>query len=124
MFKKIVNILKTMFYGITPLAYGGCTTLSIFYIVRHLLIIPSTSGWTTIAHFSIMFMEIVLSIIALYELGIMRINSNNWILHMKHKHCDVEHNNNSSTSDSETSDEATNTSSEPVTDKRRSKKSK
>ena len=105
--KKILNFLKTLLYGILPAISGGLIALDIMYIINNIKLINSGSGWSAVWHFTMATIELILAACLLYELGVIQLNSKKWIAHKKEE---TVNNIDSSSSDCETSDEATDTS--------------
>lgn len=116
--KKIFNFLKTLLYGILPAISGGLITLAIIYTINNIKSINTGSGWSVVLSFVLAFIEIILVLILLYELGTIQLNSNKWVAHKKELNTQTI---DSSTSDNETSGEAINTSSDTKSKSKRKK---
>lgn len=106
--KKIINFLKTLVCGIMPAIAGGLIVLNVHYIIKNIQAINTGAGWSVVLSFLLATIESILTICLLYEFGVLQINSDQWVKYNKAKAANTI---NSSTSDNETSDEATDTSS-------------
>ena len=95
-----------LLYGIMPAIAGGLVLMDVTYIIKNIRNITTGSGWPVVWYFMLCSMEVVLVVLLLYELGKHEYNSNKWIAYSKEK---TEHNNDSSSKDNETSDEAADT---------------
>lgn len=100
--KKIFNFLKTLLYGIIPALVGGCIVLDVYYIIKNIQRITVGSGWEVVLYFALGVTELFLAVTLLFGLGSL----------VKNNAAESADNIDSSTSDCETSDEATNTSSD------------
>lgn len=107
--KKIFNFFKTLLYSIWLALAGGCIVLSIYYIIKNIQAINTESGWAVVLSFVLAFIETILAIILLYELGTVQLNSNKWIAHKKEITTQTINN---SPEDCEISNESTDTSSD------------
>ena len=114
--KKIFNFLKTLLYGILPAISGSLITLTIMYIINNIKLINTGSGWSVVIYFTLAIIELILGVCLLYELGVVKLNSNKWIAHKREE---AANNIESNSSDCETSDETADNNREP---KKRSKK--
>ena len=79
----------------------GC---DVYYVITHLKLITSGSGWSVVWHFLIAVLEITLLIMLWYELGTICLNARKWNLYKKEISADTI---DSSLEDCETSDEST-----------------
>ena len=116
--KKIFHFLKTLLFSLWAAIAGACVVWGTHYIIKNIRAISTLSGWSVVWSFMLAVIEIVLVLFLLYELGTIQLNSNKWIAHKKEQDAQTI---DSSSEDSETSDEATDTSSKPVTKRRGSK---
>lgn len=107
--KKIIKFLKTLVYGIIPAIAGGLIALDIMYIINNIKSINTGSGWTVVLSFVLALIETVLTIILLYELGTIQLNSNQWVAYKK---AIATQTIDGSSEDCESSDEATDISSD------------
>jgi hypothetical protein len=102
--KKILNFLKALLFGIYPTICGvfiGCST---YYVIKHLRLITTGSGWSVVWHFLIAIIEAFCVIFWWYELGTMCLNARKWNLHKKEISADTI---DGSSEDCKTSDEST-----------------
>lgn len=106
--KKIINFLKTLVYGILPAISGGLIVLNTIYIIHNIKSISTGTGWSVVLFFILATIEIVLAVCLLYGLGITQVNANKWIAYKKEITTQTI---DSSASDNETSDKATDVSS-------------
>jgi hypothetical protein len=81
--KKIFNFLKTLLYSIWSAIAGGCIVLNVYYIIKNIQAINTGSGWTVVLSFVLALMETIITVILLYELGTIQLNSNQWIAYKK-----------------------------------------
>ena len=119
--KKVLNFLKTLLYGIMPAIAGGLITTTILLIVKNIRAINTQSSWVAVLYFVIAAVEVFLAIDLLYNLGKLQINSNNWIAYQKHKESEDTQTIDSSSCDCETSNEATDASSDTKSKGKRKK---
>lgn len=107
--KKIVNFLKTLLCGIPPAAFGSLITLDIMYIINNIKLIRTASGWYVVGYFITATIEVILAVCLLYQLGVVELNSNKWIMHKREE---AVHNIDSSLLDDETANETVDRSSD------------
>lgn len=107
--KIIINFFKTLLYSIWPALAGGCIVSSMYYIIKNIQAINTGSGWTVVLSFVLALIETVLTIILLYELGTIQLNSNQWVAYKK---AIATQTIDGSSEDCESSDEATDISSD------------
>lgn len=106
--KKIWNFIVMFLRGIIPAMAGHMVVVDVYFVVRNIIAITTSSGWNVVYYFCMAVLEIILALALLCELGRHDANSNNWT---KYKKAQAADNIDSSSEDSETSDEATDTSS-------------
>lgn len=116
--KKILHFFKTLLFSLWAAIAGACVVWDIHYIIKNVQAISSGSGWSVVLSFILAFIEIILVLILLYELGTIQLNSNKWVAHKKELDAQTI---DSSLCDCETSDEATNTSSDTKSKSKRKK---
>ena len=104
--KKIINILKTLLYGIWPALAGGCIAMDVYYFIRNIQNITTHSSWIVIYYFILAAAELFLAIALLYECGKMQLNAKKWLAYTQYKELDEADNIDGSSDDCETSDEA------------------
>ena len=104
--KKIINILKTLLYGIWPALAGGCIAMDVYFFIRNIQNITTHSGWIVIYYFILAVVELTLALILLYECGEVQSNSKKWLAYIKYKKPDEADTIDGSSDDCETSDEA------------------
>ena len=107
--KKIFNFLKILLCGILPAVFGSIITLDIMCIINNIKSINTESGWYVVGFFITVIIEVILAIYFLYQLGVMELNSNKWIMHKREE---AAHNITSSLSDCETANETADRSSD------------
>lgn len=107
--KKIINFFKTLIYGIMPAITGGLLVLNTIYIIHNIKSISTGTGWSVVLYFVMATIELILAVCLLYELGVTQINTNKWVKYNKEI---AAHTIDSGTSDNETSDKATDISSD------------
>ena len=107
--KKIFNFLKILLYGILPAIFGSLITFDIMYIINNIKSIYTASGWYVVGHFVTATIEVILVICFLYQLGVMELNSNKWIMHKREE---AANNIDSSLSDYKTANETADRSSD------------
>ena len=81
--KKIINVLKTFLYSIWSAIAGGCIVLNVYHIINNIQKINTGSGWAVVLSFVLALVETILTIILLYELGTIQLNSNQWVVYKK-----------------------------------------
>ena len=118
--KKFLYFLKSLVVGIWPTAIGVLIAWDMHCIVNNIRSIPYMSGWPVVWVFCLTIVLILLTAWFLSGLGNMVLESNKWVKYTQQQKAQTI---DSSSSDIETSDKATDTSSTPVTTKRGSKKS-
>lgn len=102
--KKIINFFITLAYGIIPAIAGGAIALDVYWIVRHIQMITTGSGWTVVYHFALGIIELLLAITLLYDLGSLNMFAVNWKKHLKNNTSDSTCDNTNGDQESETSD--------------------
>ena len=107
--KKIFNFLKILLCGILPAAFGSLITFDIMYIINNIKLIYTAAGWDVVGCFITTTIEVILAICLLYQLGVMELNSNKWIMHKREE---AANNIDSSPSDCETANETADRSSD------------
>lgn len=105
--KKIINFLKTLVCGIMPAIAGGLIVLDVIYIINNIKLINTGSGWSVVLYFVLAVIESILAVCLLYELGVIQMNSKQWV---KYNKANAANTIAGSSEDNETSDEATDTS--------------
>ena len=110
--KRILKFIKTFLLGIFPALSGSLVALDVYFAIRNIQLINISSGWPVVYYFALAATEIFLGACLIYELGDMYINSRRWKKYLKSKQEEIENTIDSSTSDCETSGEATDTSSD------------
>ena len=116
--KRIFNLLKMLLSGVVPAVAGGIIVCGIWRAAINMMSIAYESGWSVVLSFVLAVLELILVVLILYKLGNIQHNSKKWIAHKK---AEAAQNNNSSSSDCETSGEATDTSSDTKSKSRRKK---
>ena len=116
--KKIINFLKTLLYSIWPTVAGGCIIMNVYHLIKNIQAINTGSGWAVVLSFVLAFMETVLTVMLLYELGTIQLNSNKWMAHKKEIAAQTI---NDSPEDCETSNESTDISSDKESNNKRKK---
>ena len=81
--KKIFNFLKTLLCGLIPAVFGSLIVFDIMYIINNIKSINTASGWYVVGYFITATIEVILAICLLYQLGVMELNSNKWIMHKR-----------------------------------------
>ena len=107
--KKIFNFLKILLCGILPAVLGSLITLDIMYIINNIKSIYTASGWYAVEYFITATIEVILAVCLLYQLGVVELNSNKWIMHKREE---AANNIDSSLSDCETANETADRSSD------------
>jgi cytochrome b subunit of formate dehydrogenase len=100
--KKIFNFLKTLLCGLVPALAGGMIFIDIKYIIYNIHKIATGSGWIVVYYFILTFVEFILAICLLYDIGIINRNSKDWI---QHKKACIDNTISGSSLENETSDE-------------------
>lgn len=117
--KKLWNLFKTFMNGWLPALSGAMVMMDLWYAYCNIKHIPTATGWSAASYSILALAEIVIAVILIYELGIMHTNTNNW---NEYNQSISENTIDSSSCDCETSNEAADTSSKPVTKRRGPKK--
>ena len=107
--KKIFNFLKILLCGILPAIFGSLITFDIMYIINNIKLIYTASGWDVVGYFITATIEVILAVCLLYQLGVVELNSNKWIMHKREE---AANNIDSSPSDCETANETADRSSD------------
>lgn len=76
--KRILNVLKTLLYGIMPAVSGGLILMDVLYVIKNIQLITTTSGWNVVLYFILGSIEAILAVMLLYELGKLRYNAKKW----------------------------------------------
>ena len=116
--KKIFHFLKTLLFSLWAAIAGACIVWDTHYIIKNIRAIGTSSGWSVVWSFVLAVIEIILMLFLLYELGTIQLNANKWIAHKRELDAQTT---DSSSCDCETSNEATDTSSETKSKGKRKK---
>ena len=105
--KIIVKFFKALLYGIPMACGGGAIMASAHFMWQNILDINAGgNGWSIVLSFLLAFMEFLIIIGLLVDLGIVYMESKDWVKYKKSLSGD----NNDSSSKDETSKDATDTS--------------
>ena len=119
--KKILNFFKTFLSGVLPTFLGGSVCLAVWYIYNNIVKIATGNGWSVVLSFVLAVIEFILVIMMLYEMGELTINAKRWKKYLKSKEEEIVNTIDGSSKENETSNEATDTSSETKSKGKRKK---